>query len=107
MTESRELLDDLQASTPEVRLGLSRAGAQGVAKAIRPSRGGAEKPISAGIDCFVDLHPSQRGVPMSRFPELSAEARDGFRRARRRTDPRARPDRDTQPAWPGHALRRR
>ena len=39
MTESRELLDDLQASTPEVRLGLSRAGVQGVAKAIRSLRG--------------------------------------------------------------------
>ena len=60
MTESRQLLDDLQASTPEVRLGLSRAGVQGVAKAIRISWGGAEKLISAEIDCFVDLDPGQK-----------------------------------------------
>jgi GTP cyclohydrolase-4 len=76
MTESRELLDDIQASTPEVRLGLSRAGVQGVAKAIRLSWGGAEKLISAEIDCFVDLDPSQKGVHMSRFPELFEEAID-------------------------------
>src|SRR5438876_6565069 len=76
MTESRELLDDLQASTPEVRLGLSRAGVQGVSKAIRLHWGGAEKLISAEIDCFVDLHQSQKGVHMSRFPELFEEAID-------------------------------
>ena len=76
MTESRELLDDLQASTPEVRLGLSRAGVQGVDKAIRLRWGGAEKLISAEIDCFVDLDPSQKGVHMSRFPELFEEAID-------------------------------
>src|SRR3954468_9709039 len=76
MTESRELLDDLQASTPEVRLGLSRAGVQGVAKAIRLRWGGAEKLISAEIDCFVDLDPAQKGVHMSRFPELFGEAID-------------------------------
>ncbi|MDX6407136.1 MAG: cyclohydrolase [Gaiellaceae bacterium] len=74
MTESRELLDDLQASAPEVRLGLSRAGVQGVAKAIRLSWGGAEKLISAEIDCFVDLDTTQKGVHMSRFPELFEEA---------------------------------
>jgi GTP cyclohydrolase IV len=76
MTESRQILEDLQASTPEVRLGLSRAGVQGVAKAIRLSWGGAEKLISAEIDCFVDLDPSQKGVHMSRFPELFEEAID-------------------------------
>ncbi len=76
MTKSRQLLHDLQASTPEVRLGLSRAGVQGVAKAIRLSWGGAEKLISAEIDCFVDLDPSQKGVHMSRFPELFEEAID-------------------------------
>ncbi len=76
MTESRHLLDDLQASTPEVRLGLSRAGVQGVAKAIRLRWGGAEKLISAEIDCTVDLDPAQKGVHMSRFPELFEEAID-------------------------------
>src|SRR5256886_12728190 len=76
MTESRDLLHDLQASTPEVRLGLSRAGVQGVAKAIRLRWEGAEKLISAEIDCTVDLDPAQKGVHMSRFPELFEEAID-------------------------------
>jgi GTP cyclohydrolase-4 len=76
MTEWRHLLDDLQASTPEVRLGLSRAGVQGVGKAIRLRWGGAEKLISAEIDCTVDLEPAQKGVHMSRFPELFEEAID-------------------------------
>src|SRR5256885_14619278 len=76
MTESRELTDDLQASIPEVRLGLSRAGVQGVAKAIRLRWGGEEKLISGEIDCFVDLDPDQKGVHMSRFPELFEEAID-------------------------------
>jgi GTP cyclohydrolase I/GTP cyclohydrolase-4 len=76
MAESRPLLDDLQASAPEVQLGLSRAGVQGVEKAIRLRWGGAEKLISAQIDCTVDLDPQQKGVHMSRFPELFEEAID-------------------------------
>jgi GTP cyclohydrolase IV len=76
MAESRHLLDDLQASAAEVRLGLSRAGVQGVGKAIRLRWGGAEKLISAEIDCTVDLDPAQKGVHMSRFPELFEEAID-------------------------------
>jgi GTP cyclohydrolase IV len=76
MTESRPLLEDLQASTSEVQLGLSRAGVQGVEKAIRLRWGGAEKLISAEIDCTVDLDPRQKGVHMSRFPELFEEAID-------------------------------
>ena len=70
------MLDDLQASTPEVRLGLSRAGVQGVEKAIRLRWGGAEKLISAEIDCNVDLDPRQKGIHMSRFPEVFEEAID-------------------------------
>src|SRR6266542_2958493 len=66
MAESRHLLDDLQASCPEVRLGLSRAGVQGVEKAIRLRWGGAEKLISAQIDCTVDLDPQQKGEHMAR-----------------------------------------
>src|SRR5213592_1977566 len=76
MPESRPLLDDLQASTPEVQLGLSRAGVQGVERAIRLRWGGAEKLISAQIDCSVDLDPRQKGVHMSRFPEVFEEAID-------------------------------
>jgi GTP cyclohydrolase IV len=71
---TRQLLDDLQASSPEVALGLSRAGVTGVQKAVRIGRGAREKLIAATIDCTVDLDPSQKGVHMSRFPELFEEA---------------------------------
>jgi GTP cyclohydrolase-4 len=73
--ESREILSpDLQASPPEVRIGLSRVGVTGVSKAIRLSHAGKEKLIAAEIDCAVDLDPAQKGVHMSRFPELFEEA---------------------------------
>ena len=78
MTDTtRQLLDDLQASAPEVRIGLSRAGVTGVQKAVRIGRGAREKLIAATIDCTVDLDPSQKGVHMSRFPELFEEAIEG------------------------------
>src|ERR671939_2100670 len=75
--EPRNLLtDDLQASAPDVRLGLSRAGVTGVSKAIRLSHAGEEKLIAAEITCTVDLDPRRKGVHMSRFPELFGEAID-------------------------------
>jgi GTP cyclohydrolase IV len=75
MDERRNLLTpDLQASSPEVRIGLSRAGVTGVKKAIRLRYGESEKLIAAEIDCTVDLHAAQKGVHMSRFPELFEEA---------------------------------
>jgi MptA/FolE2 family GTP cyclohydrolase len=73
--DARHLLtQDLQASPPDVRVGLSRAGVTGVRKAIRIRYGDSEKLISAEIDCTVDLDRSQKGVHMSRFPELFEEA---------------------------------
>jgi len=57
-----------------VRIGLSRAGVSGVRKAIRIRYGENEKLIAADIDCTVDLDPAQKGVHMSRFPELFEEA---------------------------------
>jgi GTP cyclohydrolase-4 len=71
---SRVLHEDLQASLPEVQLGLSRAGVMGASKAIRISYGGSEKLIAADIESTVDLDPAQKGVHMSRFPELFEEA---------------------------------
>jgi len=68
---------DLQATAPEIPLGLSRAGVTGVQKAVRIGRGAGEKLIAATIDCTVDLDPSQKGVHMSRFPELFEEAIEG------------------------------
>jgi GTP cyclohydrolase I/GTP cyclohydrolase-4 len=71
-----DLTLDLQASTPEVQLGLTRAGVTGVQKAIRIRHEGHEKTFAAEISCTVDLDPAQKGVHMSRFPELFGEAID-------------------------------
>jgi GTP cyclohydrolase IV len=77
MTHSRTgLLGDLQASLPEVRIGLTRAGVTGVQKAIRIRHDGHEKTFAAEISCTVDLDPAQKGVHMSRFPEAFSEAVD-------------------------------
>ena len=77
MSDTSNLLtSDLQASSPEVRIGLSRAGVTGISKAIRIGHAGREKLIGAEIDCAVDLDPAQKGVHMSRFPELFAQAID-------------------------------
>jgi GTP cyclohydrolase IV len=74
LSELRDLFpEDLQASEPEVRIGLSRAGVSGVSKAIRIRYGEREKLIAAEIECTVDLDPAQKGVHMSRFPELFEE----------------------------------
>jgi MptA/FolE2 family GTP cyclohydrolase len=73
MTDIR-LEEDLQASSPEIGLALSSAGVSGVQKAIRIRRGHAETVMAAVIDCTVDLAADQKGVHMSRFPELFEEA---------------------------------
>jgi GTP cyclohydrolase I/GTP cyclohydrolase-4 len=67
---------DTQASLPEVQLGLTRAGVTGVQKAIQIRHEGHEKTFAATISCTVDLDPAQKGVHMSRFPELFGEAID-------------------------------
>src|SRR3954469_3508589 len=67
---------DMQASAPEVQIGLTRAGVTGVQKAIRIRHEGREKAFPATIACPVDLGPGQKGVHMSRFPELFGEAID-------------------------------
>jgi GTP cyclohydrolase-4 len=74
MAESRHILEDLQASTPDVQLGLSRAGVRGLSKAIRLRWGDVERLVAAEIECTVDLDGGQKGVHMSRFPELFEEA---------------------------------
>ncbi|HKP17797.1 MAG TPA: GTP cyclohydrolase MptA [Gaiellaceae bacterium] len=76
MERTELLAQDLQSSVPEVRIGLSRAGVRGVNKAIRLRRGPHEKLVFAEISCSVDLDPAQRGVHMSRFPELFEQAID-------------------------------
>jgi GTP cyclohydrolase IV len=76
VTDVLRLDEDLQASSPEIALALSRAGVSGVQKAVRIRRGDAETVMAAVIDCTVDLAADQKGVHMSRFPELFEEAID-------------------------------
>jgi GTP cyclohydrolase I/GTP cyclohydrolase-4 len=57
-----------------VQLGLSRAGVRGLSKAIRLRWGDVERLVAAEIECTVDLDAAQKGVHMSRFPELFEEA---------------------------------
>ena len=76
MDERVTAAPDLQASSPDVRLGLSRVGVTGVQKAVRMQHGGQDALVAAEIDCFVDLDADQKGVHMSRFPELFGEAID-------------------------------
>ncbi len=77
MSEPTKLVD-LQASAPDVRIGLTRAGVTGVHKAVRiASKGGGATVMAATIDCTVDLAADQKGVHMSRFPELFDEAIEG------------------------------
>jgi GTP cyclohydrolase-4 len=76
MADGLKLQEDLQASSPEIGLALSRAGVSGVQKAVRIRRDDAETVMAAVIDCTVDLAADQKGVHMSRFPELFEEAID-------------------------------
>jgi GTP cyclohydrolase-4 len=74
MPDRPHLVVDMQASAPPVELALSRAGVTGVQKAIRIRRGDAETVMAADIECTVDLARGQKGVHMSRFPEVFDEA---------------------------------
>ncbi len=75
MSDGLDLLaDDLQASEPAIQLSLTRAGVTGVSKAIRVSHEGSQTVMAAEIECTVDLDRAQKGVHMSRFPELFEEA---------------------------------
>jgi GTP cyclohydrolase-4 len=68
--------NDLQAARPEVQLALTRAGVTGVEKVIRIAHAGTELLYYAEIEAFVDLDPHQKGVHMSRFPEMVSESID-------------------------------
>ena len=74
MADRPHLVTDMQASAPPVDLALSRVGVTAVQKAIRVRRGDAETVMAAEIECTVDLARGQKGVHMSRFPEVFDEA---------------------------------
>jgi GTP cyclohydrolase I/GTP cyclohydrolase-4 len=76
MTKSTAFGHDLQAMAPDVRVSLSRVGVTRIEKAVRMRHGSDDALVAASIDCFVDLDPAQKGVHMSRFPELFGEAID-------------------------------
>ncbi len=76
MSDETKVVGDLQASEPDVRIGLSRAGVTGVSKAVHISSPAGNTVMAATIDCTVDLAADQKGVHMSRFPELFDEAID-------------------------------
>ena len=68
------LEDDVQSlAVRDPARALSRR-VTGASKAIRIRYGDHEKQIAADIECTVDLDPAQKGVHMSRFPELFEEA---------------------------------
>jgi GTP cyclohydrolase I/GTP cyclohydrolase-4 len=74
MSDARPRIEDMHVSAPPVGLALSRAGVTSVQKAIRIRHGDQEMLMAATIDCTVDLDRGQKGVHMSRFPELFDEA---------------------------------
>jgi GTP cyclohydrolase I/GTP cyclohydrolase-4 len=76
VAERTTFQSDLQAAVPDVPISLSRAGVTRVQKAVRMRHGEDEALVAAEIECFVDLDPTQKGVHMSRFPELFEEAID-------------------------------
>jgi GTP cyclohydrolase I/GTP cyclohydrolase-4 len=68
-------LPDVQASAPALHVSLSRVGVTGVEKVIRIRDGhGDEQLYHAGLECFVDLGPEQKGAHMSRFEEVVNDA---------------------------------
>jgi GTP cyclohydrolase I/GTP cyclohydrolase-4 len=74
MTRETPLLGDVQARRPSTHVSLSRVGVTGVQKVIRLGPAEAEQLFSAKLECFVDLHPTQKGAHMSRFDETVEEA---------------------------------
>src|SRR5580692_3112220 len=63
-------MEDVQARTPAIGVGLSRVGVTGVEKVVRIR----DELFFARLDCFVDLHRDQKGAHMSRFDEVVNEA---------------------------------
>jgi len=60
MGDSKLVTHDLQASQPEVQLGLSRAGVKGIAKAIHLRWGRFEQVVSAEIQLPCDSDGTPR-----------------------------------------------
>ena len=63
-------MEDVQARTPAIGVGLSRVGVTGVEKVVRIR----DELFFARLECFVDLSGAQKGAHMSRFEEVVNEA---------------------------------
>jgi GTP cyclohydrolase IV len=63
-------MEDVQARTPTIGVGLSRVGVTGVEKVVRIR----DELFFARLECFVDLSGAQKGAHMSRFEEVVNEA---------------------------------
>jgi GTP cyclohydrolase-4 len=63
-------VEDVQARTPTIGVGLSRVGVTGVEKVVRIR----DELFFARLECFVDLSGVQKGAHMSRFEEVVNEA---------------------------------
>ncbi len=61
---------DVQASEPDVGVGLSRVGVTNLRRMIQLTTDGRSTPLYADLDLFVDLNPEQAGVHMSRFSDV-------------------------------------
>ena len=61
---------DVQASSPAIRVSLSRVGVTNVEKVTRIG----QQLYYVKLDCFVDLGAGQRGAHMSRFEEVVNDA---------------------------------
>jgi GTP cyclohydrolase-4 len=67
-------LPDVQASTPDVSVGLGRVGVTGVEKLLKVARDG-ERPLvfTADFEVYVDLPRERKGIDMSRNMEVIDE----------------------------------
>jgi GTP cyclohydrolase-4 len=63
-------MEDVQARSPAIGVGLSRVGVTGVEKVVRIR----DELFFARLECFVDLSGAQKGAHMSRFEEVVNEA---------------------------------
>ncbi len=61
---------DVQASEPDIAIGLSRVGVTNLSRVIQITDRGRSTPLCATLDLFVDLNPEQAGVHMSRFSDV-------------------------------------
>jgi TIGR00294 family protein len=78
---SQDALPDVQATKPEVEVGLKRVGVTDVKKLVMVSRKG-KRPLvfTAEFDVYVDLPSGRKGIDMSRNMEVTNEVLDDLTR---------------------------